>query len=113
MKSPNCKHCGGALVDKVAPRSGRPLRYCPRCHQAAKRVARSIKPEKDRAHRKVSYAIKKGHLSRQPCEICGNPQSEAHHHSYDAAHALQVQWLCRLHHRRLHAALRKAGAKAP
>ena len=47
----------------------------------------------------------------KPCEVCGNPKSEAHHRSYDPAHALRVQWLCRFHHQRLHAALRKAGSK--
>lgn len=111
MKATCCKRCGGELVDRVAPRSGNQLRYCPRCHLAAKRLARSVKPEKDRARSKVYLAVKAGKLVRRPCEVCGNPQSEAHHIDY--ANALQVQWLCRLHHRRLHASLRKAGAKSP
>lgn len=111
MKSPNCKRCGGHLVDRVAPMSGRALRYCPACHGMRKKTLRKLRPEVRAAQRKVERAVKKGALVRQPCEVCGNPQAEAHHPNY--ANALQVQWLCRLHHRRLHAALRKAGAKAP
>jgi CRISPR/Cas system Type II protein with McrA/HNH and RuvC-like nuclease domain len=107
MPSPNCKRCGGALVDSVAPRSGKKLRYCPACHAKARRLARAARPEVAKAHKRVAYARSKGLLVPEPCQICGDPKTEAHHPNY--ANALQVQWLCRLHHRRLHAALRRAG----
>ena len=110
MKSPCCTRCGGDLVDRVAPLSGRALRYCPVCHFQRIKAQRKLRPEVRAAQRKVQWALKKGRLTRQPCEVCGDPQAEAHHPDY--AHALQVRWLCRLHHARIHAALRKAGALA-
>lgn len=43
------------------------------------------------------YAIKSGKLLRQPCEICGNPNSEPDHGKhYDDPFA--VRWFCRKHH---------------
>lgn len=50
-----------------------------------------------------SYAhvyIKRGKLIRKPCEVCGNPKSEPHHHDYHKP--LDVQWLCKSHHLQLH-----------
>jgi len=57
---------------------------------------------------KVAYAIKKGIISRKPCEICGTssktkngqPNIEAHHDDYNKP--LSVRWLCRKHHRIWH-----------
>lgn len=108
MPNPCCKRCGGPLRDSIAPKSGNKLRWCPACHAKAKRLARSIRPEKVKAQRRVAYAIERGLLQRQPCEVCGVTDGvEAHHPDY--SHPLAVRWLCRLHHRRLHAALRRAG----
>jgi len=53
-----------------------------------------------RAHRLVAQAIKAGNLSPEPCFICGAP-AEAHHADYGLP--LSVEWVCRKHHRRLHA----------
>ncbi len=58
------------------------------------------------AHGATRSAIRRGLLSPQPCEICG-ATAEAHHP--DHADPLRVQWLCRIHHKRLHAMLRKGG----
>ena len=49
------------------------------------------------AHRIVRKAIKSGLLTKKPCEKCGNKKTEAHHDDYSKP--LQVQWLCRNHHR--------------
>jgi hypothetical protein len=57
-------------------------------------------PEAIAAHRIVDRAIRHGQLVRQPCQICGAP-AEAHHPDY--REPLHVEWLCRFHHRRLHA----------
>jgi len=54
-------------------------------------------PEKYKAHIQVALAIRKGTLIRQSCEDCGDPQTQAHHKDY--AEPLNVQWLCRKHHR--------------
>lgn len=57
-------------------------------------------PEKDKARRKVHYAVSYGHLKRMPCEVCGDEQSHAHHEDYSKP--LEVRWLCRKHHREEH-----------
>lgn len=57
---------------------------------------------KDRIRSRVNYALKKGRLVRQPC-FCGEPKVEAHHYAgYDLDHALDVAWLCKRHHEKLH-----------
>jgi ribosomal protein S27AE len=52
------------------------------------------------AHQKVYYAIKKGKLTRKPCEVCGVEEADAHHDDY--AKPLEVRWLCRSHHTKWH-----------
>ena len=60
--------------------------------------------EKQRvAHKLFQAAVRDGQLIREPCQVCGNPKSEGHHADY--GQPLEVQWLCRVHHQRLHAAL--------
>jgi len=56
-------------------------------------------PEKVEAENIVAEAIKHGTLTRQPCEVCGE---KAHAHHADYSEALEVQWLCPLHHARQH-----------
>lgn len=53
-------------------------------------------PGKERARHKIGNAIRDGRLTREPCEVCGDPKSEAHHTDYRKP--LQVTWLCRKHH---------------
>lgn len=55
---------------------------------------------KYRAHLAVQRGLNSGELVRQACEVCGHPRTDAHHDDYDAP--LQVRWLCRQHHTRLH-----------
>lgn len=52
------------------------------------------------AHNAVSRAIRSGTLSRQPCAVCGNEKSVAHHEDYDKP--LDVVWLCQPCHVRRH-----------
>jgi endogenous inhibitor of DNA gyrase (YacG/DUF329 family) len=47
----------------------------------------------------TNYAVKTGRLLRQPCEICGTEDVEAHHVDY--FDPLNVRWLCFVHHRNL------------
>ena len=64
-------------------------------------VARN--PEKRRAHDVLNYALRCGRITRLPCAECGSPQSEAHHpNGYDEEHWLDVEWLCRRHHKERH-----------
>lgn len=61
---------------------------------------RKRNPRSYLAHLTVQNAMRLGLLERQPCEVCGDPKSEAHHHDYDRP--LDVTWLCRAHHRAVH-----------
>ncbi len=49
----------------------------------------------------VSVNLKRGKITRQPCEVCGTAENvEAHHDDYSKP--LQVRWLCRAHHNQHH-----------
>lgn len=61
-------------------------------------------PERRRAHNQTSVAIRSGRLVRQPCEVCGDEPTHAHHNDY--ARPLDVRWLCRHHHDLHHKELR-------
>jgi len=52
--------------------------------------------QKFNARRMLQRAIKRGKVERQPCEICGEIETEAHHDDYDKP--LEVRWLCAKHH---------------
>lgn len=71
--------------------------------EAAKRGHLSYKlryPEKRLAHCMTSNAIRDKRLIRQPCEICGCLEVQAHHDDYYKP--LEVRWLCRKHHLEVH-----------
>lgn len=57
-------------------------------------------PHKAKANEMVSNAIRDGRLIRQPCEVCGERKSQAHHDDYFKP--LDVRWLCFVHHREVH-----------
>ena len=50
----------------------------------------------------VSYALKVGKLIKQPCWLCGENMSQAHHSSYEKDMRLAVVWLCSVHHNEIH-----------
>ncbi len=58
---------------------------------------------KGKARQALHYAIKKGELQRQPCEVCGEVKVDAHHHKgYEKQYWLDVKWLCHKHHGEAH-----------
>lgn len=57
-------------------------------------------PEKYAAHVAVSNAVRDGILVKQPCEVCGRAEVEAHHDDYSKP--LTVRWLCKEHHMEHH-----------
>ena len=61
---------------------------------------RRANPKKYDAHLAVQRALNAGLLERHACEVCGIEAVDAHHDRYDEP--LQVRWLCRQHHTRLH-----------
>lgn len=64
-----------------------------------RRQRREKHPEKYAAEVAVRRAIEAGLLIRKPCEVCGDPKSEAHHLDY--AHPLAIRWMCFKHHREI------------
>lgn len=58
---------------------------------------------KIQARNKVQYHKKVGNITLEPCAICGSKKNiEAHHLDLSYNDALDVQPLCRQHHRALH-----------
>lgn len=52
--------------------------------------------EKVLAQTRLQRAVKAGKITRQPCEVCGSINVDAHHEDYTKP--FDVQWLCRKHH---------------
>lgn len=66
-------------------------------------------PKKILAHGAVHKALTKGMFEKQPCEICGEIKSEAHHDDYDKP--LEVRWLCKACHTEWHMNNKAKGTK--
>ena len=62
---------------------------------------RERNPLKAWAHASLRSARNRGLIEPQPCEVCGQMPSEAHHDDHRLP--LEVRWLCRKHHKALHA----------
>jgi hypothetical protein len=58
------------------------------------------------AHIALRNGLRRGLLAKQPCSVCGSLEAEAHHPDYSKP--LEVEWLCRAHHKEAHRALRGA-----
>lgn len=81
-----------------------------RSHRAAeaerRRRWRLRHPDAHAAGARVRRAIRQGQLHPEPCEACGaTKRIDAHHEDYSKP--LDVQWLCRSCHKRLHAEQRE------
>jgi hypothetical protein len=63
---------------------------------------RARHPDKYAAREAVTRALRQGLLVREPCVVCRDERSHAHHHSYAAADQLSVTWVCVVHHRNIH-----------
>ena len=67
------------------------------------------------AHSRINRAIRDGKITRQPCEVCGNPRTHAHHDDYSKP--LDVRWLCPkchgIHHRKGQKQKRKGKGGTP
>ena len=68
----------------------------------AKRYSSKEGKAKLAAKSAVSYALKVGKLIKQPCWLCGENMSQAHHSSYEKDMRLAVVWLCSVHHNEIH-----------
>ena len=63
----------------------------------------SSNPEKAAAHNALRCAVRRGKVTKWPCQICGNEKSHGHHSSYDEFMWFAVTWLCAKHHKEAHA----------
>ena len=63
------------------------------------RAMRVKYPEKYAARMALNNAVRDGRVERRPCEICGDLESEGHHHDYTKP--FDVRWLCFKHHREI------------
>lgn len=57
---------------------------------------RARDPAKISARTIVRQRVYRGTIKRQPCEVCGEPNAQAHHIDY--AKPLDIRWLCHAHH---------------
>lgn len=89
---------------KIARRDPELVREQDRLKQARRR--RYGTPEqklKIAARSEVRKARLRGELQREACEVCGDPDTQAHHDDYSKP--LEVRWLCRPHHDEHHLAV--------
>ena len=77
-------------------------RPAPRASKHRRQAAwRERNPLKVWAHAALRSALNRGLIEKQPCDVCGDAESEAHHSQYHEP--LTVRWLCRKHHKQVHA----------
>jgi hypothetical protein len=100
VRTNTCQGCGKLFL------SQRKRRCCPgKCSRLRERaygvaIFEAASPQRKLAHNLVSRALERGHLVRQPCEVCKAGRAVAHHDDYAAP--LDVRWLCRSHHQLHH-----------
>lgn len=85
----------GQLLPKLSAASAKRKGF------AAQGAWKKRNPEKVWAHAALRSGLRHGLLQKQPCERCGAEDAEAHHDDYDRP--LSVRWLCRKHHKQIHA----------
>jgi formylmethanofuran dehydrogenase subunit E len=111
---PYCSKCNNLLG---ANRQGK-YRYCLNCHNSYTRENRikhsELTPEqrmKAIARSYVKVYIRRGKIEKLPCEKCGSIFSECHHEDYSKP--LEVKFLCRPCHLKLHQQMLPAGYFLP
>lgn len=117
---PKCKtqtHCSGCSSQLEPNRIGK-QRYCRSCHAAYMRAHRpkyvQLSPDakfKASARSMSKIALKRGQITKSPCQNCGCEKSQIHHPDY--SRPLEVIWLCRpchLAHHKITDTLQVSGA---
>lgn len=106
-RTASCKEC---LKERDRARNSAEHRVAARKQYAqgkGKQVCNACKiryieknPKKRSVHIKTGNAIRDGKLLKQPCEVCGSEDVQAHHCDYDKP--FEVMWLCPIHHEEWH-----------
>lgn len=94
----HCSKCGEPLEkNRIGKQS-----YCKKCHNQYindNRHLYFISPEQYKKIKVRAYTklyMQRHEIVREPCFICGNPDTENHHEDYDKPK--EIVWLCRKHH---------------
>lgn len=105
-----CKECTKNDVSKYRHQNIEKIRAydrergkIPERIKATTEISRAWRQEdsrRSRAHSAVARAIRNGELLRQPCSLCNEPKSVAHHEDYDKP--LEIVWLCQPCHKQHH-----------
>lgn len=85
---------GGRGSDNLNKRSPR------KSNNEYKHIQNDRFPGKNTARDITRYAIRRGLITKTPCEICGALEVEAHHSDYTKP--LEVIFLCKKHHMERH-----------
>jgi len=97
----NPDKCRRYEKEKKLPREQRmAIQIQRRAMRLNKRNSDEENTKRDLARNAVSKKIKRGTMTRLPCEKCGDPKSQAHHDDYDKR--FEVRWLCSKHHGEAH-----------
>ncbi len=113
QRNPICTNCN---TEPHSPNS----QWCRTCINARAKIRRKLNggkwyklltPEqkkKRRARAAIYTDTSRGYIKRQPCEVCGDPKTQAHHYlGYDWENAKKVRHLCFKHHREEEARIKK------
>lgn len=97
-----CKTCGSIFwcVPSAENTEDKKGLYCSKkCSGLAIRASGSFSL-KEYVQGITRAAIKKGLITKKPCEVCGSLEVEAHHDDYSKP--FNVRWFCCGHHRQYH-----------
>lgn len=96
-----CRECSNEYRRILRVKSGYPKN--PELRRKIRQEYKKRNPEKYRARKIVCDSVRRGALKRQPCEVCGKPNAQAHHDDYTKP--LNIKWLCHFHHVQHHKSL--------
>lgn len=103
---PTCSNCGRDKEDNYKKDA-----YCRSCRLLKRKLRKPFMSDeqkfKEASRRLTRLAIKRGVLIKQPCEVCGEVNVDAHHDDYEKP--LEIRWLCKNHHREYHNSLKHKG----
>lgn len=92
---------GKELLAKNRIRLQRLRRARPEWNREKNKKWKAANPDKHAAHKAVETAVRRGLLTKQPCERCGSTELVHAHHD-DYLDHMSVMWLCPIHHRERH-----------